>query len=370
MTSEFLWFFNAPDGEYPWEPEGRRKVHNLRHFKALSAGLEELPYAGALVATTTLHEPLIHANVLAQHTTRLRPLVAVLPGLISPTTLANMALSFADLYDDRLIINVINAESPLLAQQGVHLDNDGRYELADEYWTLFRRLTEGEVFDHEGKYYNLKQAGASFRLPPRKIPLWFSGSSAAALDFAARHSENYLTFAEPLELLSEKIARVRELAARHNRSIRIGIRAPLIARETDEQAWAVAAKYLAVTNPETLKRRADIVGRGGKSGGKSVSAQRISGLIDPGVFARLRGGVAPADPRALEVADNLWLGNTFFHDGPPAALVGSYEAIAARLRQYEALGADTFILSAHPFLEQAYSIAEHLLPLLGVKPFQ
>lgn len=39
--------------------------------------------------------------------------------------------------------------------------------------------------------------------------------------------------------------------------------------------------------------------------------------------------------------------------------------MAGAIREYEALGIDTFILSSYPHLEEAYRVAEHLFPLLG-----
>jgi alkanesulfonate monooxygenase len=44
----------------------------------------------------------------------------------------------------------------------------------------------------------------------------------------------------------------------------------------------------------------------------------------------------------------------------------SIAAVAARLKEYAALGIDTFILSGYPHLEEAYRVAELLFPLLSV----
>jgi alkanesulfonate monooxygenase len=40
--------------------------------------------------------------------------------------------------------------------------------------------------------------------------------------------------------------------------------------------------------------------------------------------------------------------------------------VAARLKEYAALGIDTFIFSGYPHLEEAYRVAELLFPLLPV----
>jgi alkanesulfonate monooxygenase len=46
------------------------------------------------------------------------------------------------------------------------------------------------------------------------------------------------------------------------------------------------------------------------------------------------------------------------------AIVGSHEEVAARLREYQALGIEHFILSGYPSLEEAYWFGEGVMPLL------
>ncbi len=46
-------------------------------------------------------------------------------------------------------------------------------------------------------------------------------------------------------------------------------------------------------------------------------------------------------------------------------LVGDYQAVADRLTQYRDAGVTTFVLSARPHLEEAYRIAQHVLPRLA-----
>ena len=66
----------------------------------------------------------------------------------------------------------------------------------------------------------------------------------------------------------------------------------------------------------------------------------------------------------LEVSPNLWAGVGLVRGGAGTALVGDPETVAARMKEYMALGIDTFILSGYPHLEEAYRFAELVFPLL------
>ena len=50
--------------------------------------------------------------------------------------------------------------------------------------------------------------------------------------------------------------------------------------------------------------------------------------------------------------------------GAGTALVGDPETVYARMKEYAALGIETFVLSGYPSLEEAYSFAEGVFPLI------
>jgi alkanesulfonate monooxygenase len=68
----------------------------------------------------------------------------------------------------------------------------------------------------------------------------------------------------------------------------------------------------------------------------------------------------------LEVSPNLWAGIGLVRSGAGTALVGSPKTVAARLREYQALGIDTVIASGYPHLEEAYRLSELLFPEIGL----
>ena len=47
-------------------------------------------------------------------------------------------------------------------------------------------------------------------------------------------------------------------------------------------------------------------------------------------------------------------------------MVGEPQTVAARIREYQDIGVDTFIMSGYPHLEEAYRFAELVFPLLSL----
>ncbi|MFJ6216490.1 LLM class flavin-dependent oxidoreductase [Streptomyces sp. NPDC092296] len=356
MASEVLWYVIPREGRYPWEPAGRRPV-DLGYLQRLAGAVESLGFTGALLATDLYDVWALGSALCAATGPGFKPLLAVHPGLIAPTLLAKQALTFEHLFGGRLRFNVVNGSTRQLAQYGLHLEGDERYALSAEYWSLVKRLTAGEVFDHEGRFYRLTGAGSDLReLPPVQhphIPLWFGGSSAAGIEMAAELVDVYLTWGEPVPQLREKLDRVRERAAAHGRTLRIGLRLHLIVRDTEEQAWAAADELLDATSEATYARRL-----GEAKDADGVGWQRQF---------RQHGGQVPARARELEVYPNLWPGMSLFRPGPGTAVVGSTAQVVERLQEFESLGVDTFILSGNPLLEEAYRVGETVLPALGIK---
>jgi alkanesulfonate monooxygenase len=353
MVNEVLWYIIPEDGHYPWEPAGRREV-DYDYLKQVAGAVDRLGYSGALFATAAA-DVWVLATALAAHTKNLRPLVAVTPGLISPTLLAKMALTFDNLFDGRLTINVINSDSKTQRKYGQFLDHDDRYALSEEYWSLFRRLVAGETVTHKGRFIELEEAyaGPYQQRQYPGIPLWFGGSSEAGLQMAARTIDCYLSWGEPPELLKQKMTRLRELAEQNEREIRFGLRVNLIARDTEKEAWDVADHFIKVTNPSTIERM-----RKNSFLTDSVGGQRQF---------QSHHGVVPDHARDLEIYPNLWPGMSLLRPGPGTAIVGSHVQVIERLQEFESLGVDTFIVSGYPLLEEAYHISETILPALDIK---
>lgn len=348
---EILWYLTAPDGPYPWNKKGARKI-DYAYMQQLARGIDHLGYSGALLATG-VHDTWVLGSSLIPFTERMRFLVAVHPGLLSPTLFAKMAATFDQFSRGRLLINIVNGTSNTMAAYGLHLSHNERYAHCDEYLTVWRRLMAGETVDFEGKYVNVKKAKVG--LPSVQSPyppLWFGGSSDAALDVAAKHIDTYLTWGETPPQVAERVAKMRSLAAKYGRTLRFGIRLYVIVRETEQEAWEAANWLLERMDEESVAAIQKVL-----TSGDSVGQQRM---------LEFHSGKIPKHVKDLEIYPNLWAGLGLVRPGPGTAVVGDPKTVAARLQEYADIGIETFIISGIPLIEEAYRVADLLLPLLPV----
>lgn len=347
-----LWYMCAPDGAYPWSPKGSRQL-DYSYFQQLAKAYDRLGFTGALFATGA-HDVWVLAAALLPETERMRFLVAIHPGLIAPTLLAKMAATFQEFSKGRLLINVVSGDAKMLGAYGMKLPHDERYTMADEYLSIWHRLMAGESVTYDGKYFSVE--GAKLALPAGVSidppPLWFGGSSAPAIDVAAKHTDTYLSWGETPEQIKQKVDEVKERAKHYGRELTYGIRLYVIVRETDSEAWDAANWLYDRMDEAAIAGNQRFV-----SNTDSVGQKRMS---------EMHGGVKPANLRDLEVAPNLWAGIGLVRPGPGTAIVGSPDTVVKTLEAYQAAGVDTFILSGMPLLEEAYRFAEHVLPKLPV----
>jgi alkanesulfonate monooxygenase len=352
---KLFWFIPTHgDGRYLGTSYGGRPL-DFSYLKQIACAVDNLGFYGALLPTgRSCEDAWITAASLIPETRRMRFLVAIRPGLISPTLAARMTATFDRLSNGRLLINVVTGGDPVeLAGDGLFLEHDGRYELTDEFLEIWRALlsSAGEV-NYEGKYLQVRGAKNLFRGIQQPYPaLYFGGSSDVGVAVAAKHIDHFLTWGEPPAQVATKIEAVRKEVARYGRSVRFGIRLHVIVRESDDAAWRDAESLISHLSDQTVRAAQQTLARH-----DSVSQQRMLALRKLSGIRRSR--------EALEVSPNLWAGVGLVRGGAGTALVGSAETVAARMLEYWELGIETFILSGYPHLEEAFRVAELLFARL------
>ncbi|ROR15015.1 FMNH2-dependent alkanesulfonate monooxygenase [Erwinia sp. JUb26] len=344
-----FWFLPTHgDGRYLGTAEGGRAV-DLPYLQQVALAADNLGYYGVLIPTgKSCEDSWLVASALAPMTRRLRYLVAVRPGLQPPSLAARMAATLDRLSEGRLLINVVTGGDPVENRgDGIFLSHADRYQVTREFLDVYTRLLKGEKVDYDGAHIRVE--GAEILFPPVQEngpPLYFGGSSDEAIDVAANQVDTYLTWGEPLEQLAEKLAVVRQRAEQRGRQLDYGIRLHVIVRETEEEAWAAADKLIAHLDDETI-----------------ASAQKIFARMDSTGQARM-SALHSGSRDDLRIAPNLWAGVGLVRGGAGTALVGNPQQVAARIREYQALGITNFIFSGYPHLEEAHRFAELVMPLL------
>ena len=348
---QLLWFLPTHgDGRHLAASTGGRAL-TFDYLRQVAMAADTLGYYGVLLPTgRSCEDSWVVASAVAPYTKQLKFLVALRPGLVSPTMGARLAATLDRVTDGRLLINVVTGGDPVeLKADGLWLKHDERYELTAEFLQAWRQTMQGGSTDFEGKHIHVEDARLAFPAVQKPYPpLWFGGSSPAGIEVATDQCDVYLTWGEPPAAVAEKIKIVREAAAKKGRTLTFGIRMHIIVRETRQAAWDAANDLIRYVDDRVIADAQKIFARY-----DSVGQQRM---------AALHGH----DKSNLEISPDLWSGVGLVRGGAGTALVGDADTVAARMNEYAELGIDTFILSGYPHLEESYRVAELLFPRLNL----
>ena len=347
------WSPLAPGNQSPGlnaqgEDDGFRYID---HLAEVAKAAEASGFLGGLIPSfPNTDDPWVISPLLARETETFRFMIAFQPGFLNPVHAARQIASLQRATGGRALFNIITGGGgPAQLWWGDSFAHDDRYGRTTEFLDIWKGLWANESFSYDGRFFQVDGASLSPLLRAEDYPeIWFSGSSDAALQSAAKHADYYLSWLEPYDQLQDKFARVKERTAALGGEQKCAIRVDLVARRTEEEAWRdVRIGFENVTDETRARWRGqatDSVGASRQAALKPTEAKRYDDLI---------------------VGRNLWGGFNLLRGGPALGIVGSYEQCAEQLDELIARGADGFILAGTPHLEEAYRIGEEVLPLLG-----
>lgn len=321
---------------------------DLAHVEETALAHENGGFDRALVAFhSTSPESILVAAHAASVTKKLGFMVAHRPGFTQPTLAARQLATLDVITGGRSAVHVITGGNEFeMKQDGSFIDKDERYARSDEYLEVVRKVWTGtEPFDHHGRFYRFEQAQSFVRSPQKPhMPIYFGGSSDAAIEVAGKHADVYALWGETHDQVRETVARVRSAAARHGRTVRFSLSLRPILADTETAAWARAETIL-----EQARALAERKGRLGKAPPANVGSQR---LLD-------------AAAKGVRLDKRLWTGvaGLLGAQGNSTALVGTPEQVADALLDYRDLGISTFLIRGFDPLADAVTYGRELLPL-------
>jgi alkanesulfonate monooxygenase len=330
----------------------------IDYLSQVARAADLVGFHGALIPIFRFtEEPWVVAAALARETRNLRLLIAMQPWFMHPVYAAQMAASLQRISRGRVEWNIVTGGGGADQRAyGDFIDHDSRYARTDEFLDVVKGYSAGAPYTHKGRFYQVEEGGLLAPLRSQPVPrIYLAGASDAAMAVAAKHGDVHLSWGEPLVKQKEVIDRARQALDAQNaeRDLRFGMRIDILARETEEQAWAELRQMFATVSDSTqLGGTRRTVGSGDS---ESVGAKRQ--------FALHQGNTQHFDD--LIVGPNLWAGMSKIRGGPGCVIVGSHEQVAERLAEYVDIGVSTFILASNPHLEEAYRVGEEVLPLVA-----
>ena len=298
---------------------------------------------GLFEETAPLAETWTMATALLAVTSRIRLLIAVRPGFISPGLFAQMAGTLDQISGGRVDLNVVpGGIQGDFERLGEHSDHEFRYERGEEFIAAIRALwAKPEPVVFNGEHVRLNGAMVSPG-PVSGGPLFYlGGASDNALGLAARQGDVLLGWIGPVDRMDGLLERARGHFADAGRTPRFGLRTHIVTRDTEDEAWQASEGLLSQAAGVVREQRQ------AQFAGTAMVGQRL----------QLAGG---DDHR---IGPHLWNGISTVRVNCGTAIVGDHSQVASELLEYWRIGMDEFILSGFPHREECVRVAEEVIPL-------
>jgi len=285
------------------------------------------------------HESVSFSHGILAKTERLKVIAAILPGPWKPALAAKQLATIDHLSNGRIAINVVSGwfrgEFDAIGEEWP--EHDERYARSEEFIRSLKGVWTQNNFNFEGKYYQFKDYTLSPKpLQKPHIEIFQGGSSRAARDMASRVSDWYFTNGNTPEELKKQIDDIREKAKANHHSVKIGVNAFVIARDTEEEAQAVLQEIISKANVQAVKSFGE--------------ATREAGT-------------------ASQEGEGNWAQSTFedlvqYNDGFRTNLIGTPQQIAERIIELKKVGVDLILSGFLHFIEEVEYFGQKVLPLV------
>jgi alkanesulfonate monooxygenase len=348
MGCEVSWFAALCDDDYEFlgVPDPALQS-SWEHCRTIALAAEDGGYDNLLLPSgyTLGIDSVSFAAGIAPLLRRMQLLVAVRMGEMWVPQLARQIATLDQMLGGRLTVNIISSDLP-----GQKLESGPRYRRTLETMAVLRDLLDGKPVNFHGEFVDLALDPPRLRPKGGCPPFYFGGLSEPAREVAAQAADVFLMWPDTLPGVRSVIEDMRGRAARYGRELRFGYRAHVIVRATEAQAREAATRLLSRLDAETgeqIRRRSlDTTSVGNARQRELRETASDDGWAEPG----------------------LWTGIGQARSGAGAAIVGDPDQVLAKLRAYQQLGLEAFILSGYPHVAEGDLFARHVLPQLEHGP--
>ncbi|OAN25146.1 dimethylsulfone monooxygenase SfnG [Pseudomonas oryzihabitans] len=321
-----------------WGIDYNRKLAQLAEQAGFDYALTQIRFTAGYGAEYQ-HESVAFSHALLAATERLKVIAAILPGPWNPALAAKQLATIDQLTNGRVAINLVSGwfKGEFHGIGEPWLDHDERYRRSEEFIRALKGIWTQDSFSFAGDFYRFR----NYTLKPKPLQqphpeIFQGGSSRAARDMAARVSDWYFTNGNTPEGIRAQVEDLRAKAAANGHSIKVGVNAFVIARDTEAEARAVLDEIIAKANPEAVQAF--------------------------GHEARNAGAASPE-------GEGNWAKSSFedlvqYNDGFKTNLIGTPEQIAERIVALKAVGVDLVLAGFLHFQEEVEYFGRRVLPLV------
>ena len=321
-----------------WGYEYNKKLAVLAEDAGFEYALSQVRYMASYGAEYQ-HESTSFSLALLLATQRLKVIAAIHPGLWHPGVLAKLTATADHLSNGRVAVNVVSGwfKGEFTALGEPWLEHDERYRRSEEFIRALRGAWTEDHFNLRGDFYRF----TDFSLKPKPVQLphpeiFQGGNSRAARAMAARVSDWYFMNGNSLEGVRAQIDEIRTAAAAAGRTVRFGLNAFIIARDTEAEARAVLHEIIEKADVEAVHGFGEAVKQAGK---------------------------------AAPEREGMWAQSNFddlvqYNDGFKTGLVGTPQQIAERIVAYKAQGVNLILGGFLHYLEDVEAFGKKVLPLV------
>lgn len=320
-----------------WDIDYNRRLAQTAEKAGFDYALSQIRFTAGYGAEYQ-HESVSFTHALLASTERLKVIAAVLPGPWTPALLAKQVATINHLTHGRIAVNIVSGwfRGEFNAIGEHWLDHDERYRRSEEFIRAIRGIWSQDNFSFSGDFYRFN----NYTLRPKPLDpqpeIFQGGSSRAARDMAARVSDWYFTNGNTPEGIKAQIDDIRAKAEAEGRTVKIGVNAFVIARDTEEEARKVLAEIVEQADPEAVNAFGHEVKQAGK-----------------------------ASPEG----EGNWAKSTFedlvqYNDGFRTNLIGTPQQIAERILALKDVGVDLVLTGFLHFIEEVDYFGQKVLPLV------